>query len=101
MSEFDIHRAALEGKNHFLVQSQPQLDLTNLLPLSLISPPGQAGLISKYLSSVDSEAAKRRVNEKDADKRTPLHWSATGGKAEIVRDLLDAGADLEEKDESG
>ena len=41
------------------------------------------------------------IDDTDSFGQTALHWAAKGESAEIVRRLLDAGADTKAKDEDG
>jgi ankyrin repeat protein len=41
------------------------------------------------------------IGVRDLDSSTPLHWAAWKGHAEIVQILLDAGADMQAKNENG
>ena len=42
----------------------------------------------------DLIAVKKDVNIRDAEKRTPLHYSIAYGHQDIMHQLLDAGADI-------
>ncbi|KAN0092689.1 Ankyrin repeat-containing domain protein [Tylopilus felleus] len=41
------------------------------------------------------------INEADVDGRTPLHWAASAGATEVVRYLIDQGADVTKVDGGG
>ena len=64
---------------------------------------GQIGLLRQYLTSAPEDEVASRINELDADQRTPLHWAASTGTSELVLLLLGNGAEksLEMKDNSG
>ncbi|AAS14111.1 ankyrin repeat domain protein [Wolbachia endosymbiont of Drosophila melanogaster] len=51
------------------------------------------------VNSLISEGAK--VNVKDQDNKTPLHWAAEKGHKEVVEALLDKGANVDAEDENG
>ncbi|KAK0551740.1 putative ankyrin-repeat protein [Tilletia horrida] len=79
--ELDLHRAAREG---------------------------QYGLLTQYLTSTDAspEEIKQKINAKDADQRTVLHWILSGPPASesglnALRTLIQVGADVDSRDESG
>ncbi|KAL9938263.1 hypothetical protein V8E36_002886 [Tilletia maclaganii] len=80
----DLHRAAREGNYNILTQ---------------------------YLTSTDAspEELKRAINTRDPDQRTVLHWifsaPGSGGSSDAgltaLRTLIQLGAELESRDESG
>ena len=46
-------------------------------------------------------AAGAKLEAKDQDSKTPLHWAAYKGNQEVVKALVDAGANLEAKNQGG
>lgn len=99
MSTVDLHKACLEGTSPSFSVAACAADHekeSKASHLTLVRTPqtGQAGLVRTAIERGTD------VNALDLDKRTPLHWAASNGKVENVRSLLDAGAQLEVRDES-
>ena len=47
-----------------------------------------------YIEVIELILKKIDVNSKDDDGRTPLHWAALYGHTDIVKELIEAGAEL-------
>ncbi|KIW78791.1 hypothetical protein Z517_08630 [Fonsecaea pedrosoi CBS 271.37] len=50
---------------------------------------------------LESEQYRHHIHAADSMKRTPLHWAATRGDEDAVRCLLEAGADVNCRDDFG
>jgi len=65
--------------------------------------PVHTAALNKQLSYIQHliEQKPEEVNAGDADGRTPLHWAATSGAADIAAFLIDNKAEVDKVDSSG
>jgi ankyrin repeat protein len=67
------------------------------LPLIIFACVVEQFSLVRTLLSTD----RNLVNTSDADGRTALHWAASSGALDIVRLLIDKGAEVNKQDASG
>ena len=83
-------------------RNQPKLRVLDQLDLHKAASEGKTKRVSSLLNEAD-DALKPLwpVNGLNKDRETPLHWASSRGHKEVVKKLLEHGADLRLKDRWG
>ncbi|KAH9481869.1 Ankyrin repeat-containing protein C6C3.08 [Psilocybe cubensis] len=94
MSSLTVHSAAQKSAYNPQTYFDFQFGLTARLFIDW--HPDQLPLLRSLLAE-----DPKLVNSVDADGRTPLHWAASSGSAELVQFLIDQKAEVDKVDGSG